>query len=126
MHPSATAGDGRYKLRKTPKPGDPEKNLLSCWQCGYTVVPTRDNIPDNGAADPEADGGNTLVTTTVQISNDQSKLPIHLRGMATFAATSRDVVEPVVNTYCPLCGSPNPRGLGDELDFAGVVDLSDQ
>lgn len=124
IHPTSTGRGGRVLPEKTPKPGDTIKHLLKCYQCGCTVVEDRDGIPVSGASDIEGGGGNSLVTTTVTISNDQSKLPIHLRGMDTFAATSRDVVEPIVSAYCPFCGSPNPRGLGDDRDFFSSVDLS--
>lgn len=120
IHPTETAGDGRRIQERTPKPGDPEKHIIKCAQCGYSFVEDRDIEEDS-----EVDG-NEYVNTAVAISNVQSKLPKPLQGMATFSASSRTVTEPVVTSGCPLCGTYNPRGNGDDKDFFSTVDLSDK
>lgn len=120
IHPTSSGGDGKVISRRQQKPGDPVKDIIKCWQCGYSFQVDRD-LEDDSETD-----GNELVTTTVTIANDQSKLPVHLRGIDTFAATSRDVIEPVVTSGCPFCGTYNPRGHGDEKDFFSSVDLSDK
>lgn len=120
IHPTETGGDGRTIIRRQQKPGDPIKDIIKCYQCGYSFQVDRDLEEDS-----EVDG-NEFVTTTVTISNTQSKLPVHLRGMDTFSASSRDVVEPNVGSGCPFCGTYNPRGHGSEDDFFSTVDLSDR
>lgn len=120
IHPTETGGSGRVLPEKTAKPGDPKKHIIKCFQCGYSVIESRDLQAES------TEDGNELVITTVTISNEQSKLPILLRNMATFLATSRNVTEPNVTSGCPLCGTYNPRGVGDDRDFFATRDLSDQ
>jgi hypothetical protein len=120
IHPTETGGDGKVIIRRQQHPADPIKDIIKCYQCGYSFQVDRDLEGDS-----ETDG-NELVTTTVAIANDQSKLPLPLRGMTTFSASSRDVIEPNVTSGCPFCGTYNPRGHGSEDDFFSTVDLSDK
>lgn len=120
VHPTQTGGDGKVIQERQQKPGDPVKHVIKCYQCGYSFIEGRD-------LEMESDtNGNEYITTTVPINNVQNKLPQPLRGMATFSASSRNVVEPVVTSGCPLCGTYNPRGIGDEKDFFSTVDMSDK
>ena len=121
IHPTATGGNGKRLPERRSKPGDPEKHIIKCFQCGYSFVEDRDQEGES-----TSDGGNTYESIAVAINNTQSKLPVHLRGMTTFAATSKTVVDPVVTSGCPLCGTYNPRGDGAEKDFFRTVDLSNQ
>lgn len=120
IHPTETGGHGKALPQRQQKPGDAKKIIIKCYQCGYSFVEDRDLEADS------ATDGNELVTTTVTIANVQSNLPVHLRGIDTFSATSRNVIEPEVTSGCPLCGTYNPRGNGDEKDFFATVDLSDK
>jgi hypothetical protein len=120
IHPTETGGDGRRIIERQQKPGDPVKHIIKCYQCGYSFMEDRDEMSES-----ETDG-NELVTTTVTIANTQSKLPKPLQGMTRWALTSRNVVEPNVTSGCPLCGTYNPTGIGDEKDFFSTVDLSDK
>jgi hypothetical protein len=119
VHPTSTAGDGKRKFERIPMKGDPVKHIIACAQCGYSFVENRDK------EERSDQNGNEVVVTTVAIDNDQSKLPIHLQGMTTFAATSRDIDDPEVREGCPLCGTFNPRGLERTPEFSNV-DLSDR
>lgn len=119
IHPTETGGGGRVLPERTPKPGDRKKHIIKCYQCGYSVIEDRD-LEANSTED-----GNELVTTVVTVNNT-GRLPILLRNMATFLVTSKSVGDANVTSGCPLCGTYNPRGNGDERDFFATRDLSDQ
>lgn len=107
IHPSQTAGTGRAIKKQNEAPGDRVDRRIECGQCGFRFDPDRDTEGDSGS--DESVGGITPQTVTIAISNDQDNLPVHLRGMDTFSATSRDVIDPVVSSGCPFCGTWNPR-----------------
>jgi hypothetical protein len=119
MHPTSTAGNGRRKFERIGVKGDPVKHIIACAQCGYSFVETRDR------EERSDQDGNEVVVNTVVINNVQSNLPIHLRGMTSFSASSRDVDDPEVREGCPLCGTFNPRGLDRTPEFSSI-DVSDR
>lgn len=106
VHPTETGGDGK-PLRKfaTPKPGDILDDRIRCAECGFAFRMTRDTHGDS-----KDSPGILIAPLTVAINNTQSKLPIHLQGIAAFKATSRVIQEPTVNSGCRLCGTYNPTG----------------
>ena len=106
IHPTETGGDGRnlYKF-STPKPGDPKDDKIRCAQCGF---PVRLEIEVHG--DSTDSPGISQVDTSEPIANNQDKIPVHLKGLEAFAATSRTVPVATVNSGCRLCGTYNPTG----------------
>jgi hypothetical protein len=125
VHPGPDAGDGKPIQRRTSKPGDPPEGRIECAQCGFFFDSNRDVQGDSGGDGVQA--GTEIQSTTVAIAATQANLPHHLRDIATFQASSRDVADPVVTSGCPLCGTLNPTGRYRNSDpFLNGVDHSDQ
>ena len=125
VHPSDTAGDGKPVNSRPGKPGDPRESRITCAQCGFIVDTERDAMGDTGSDNQS--GGTEIRNTTITINQTVNNLPIHLRDMATFRATSRVVKEPVVTSGCPLCGTYNPTARGRSSDpFMNSRDLSNE
>lgn len=110
FHPSPTAGSGReiFKSRH-PNPNDPVDRRIECAQCGWRFNPDQQSQGDTGGDD--SSGGVEVQDVSHSFSNTEAGLPIHLRGIATFTASSRTVKDPVVQEEfgCPFCGSTNPK-----------------
>ncbi len=125
VHPTATSGDGKVIQQGTSKPGDPPDNRISCAQCGFLFNADRDTEGDSGG--DGVSGGTTVVDTVVTISNTEAGLPVHLRGMATFSASSRTVDDPTHGSGCPLCHTWSPRAtMRNDRSFESGRDLSNQ
>jgi len=106
IHPTETAGAGKPLHRyATPKPGDIKDDKIRCAMCG---LPFRLDSDTHG--DSQDSPGITVADLAVAVSNDQSKLPIHLQGLAQFSVTSKTIKEPSVVSGCRLCGTYNPKG----------------
>lgn len=120
VHPSETGGSGKFLRRfATPKPGDINDDKIFCAMCG---LPFRLDVDTHGDATDSP--GISIQNTTVPIANIQSKIPIHLQGLAAFSASSRTIKEPIVNSGCRLCGTYNPRGKESKEFDTSMKDMS--
>lgn len=128
VHPSPTASTGRSIKQSTSiKPGDPSERRIECAQCGWPVNLDQHAMGNTGG--DGATGGVQFQDVSHSFTNTEAKLPIGLRGISTFTASSRTVTEPVVSsgTGCPFCGSTNSAGhlRGDDASW-GRINLEGQ
>ena len=123
VHPTETAGDGKRIFRKVQKPGDLVIEYIRCAQCGFLFREDRDlqGNTENSALDG-------LETVTQTISNDASKLPVHLRDNPDFLVSSAEVTQRngLKGAGCPFCRSHNPTGRFRNEPVFGLKDLSNR
>jgi hypothetical protein len=106
VHPTETGGDGKFLAKfATDKPGAVVDKRIRCAQCG---LPFRTDMDVKG--DTKDSPGIAIADLEVSINNDQEKIPIHLKGLSAFSASSRTISEPTVSSGCRFCGTYNPTG----------------
>jgi len=106
IHPTETGGDGKSFIKfATPKKGDIPDDKIHCAMCGFAV-----RMKTDAHGDTQDSPGITVGDEVVAISNDQNKIPVHLKGLTAFSATSRTIKSATINSGCRLCGTYNPTG----------------
>jgi hypothetical protein len=106
IHPTETGGDGKHLWRfATPKHGDPPDDKIHCAMCGFPVRMDTDVHGDSSDSP-----GIAIADLVVPISNNQDKIPVHLKGLSAFAASSRTIKNASIDSGCRFCGTYNPTG----------------